>query len=300
MGNRTTGVYFLVILSMFFWGMTFVWTKVVLTYWNPITIILFRLIVSSAILYAFIRLFRRAEPIAREDYGLFLLSALFNPFFYFIGENYGVKFSSPTVSAVIIATIPVFTAIAARFTYNERLTVFNTIGMILSLGGIGVMLSGPDLSFEASSKGIAWLGLAVISAVFYALVLKKLTVKYRSVTIVATQNFIGIFFFLPFFFLFDYPQFIATPITKELITNLLQLAVFGSSLAFIFFTIGTRELGVSRTNLFSNLIPFFTAITSFILLKESFSTLKILGMLTVIIGVFMSQFRRTRITPPMT
>lgn len=291
-------VYLVVILSMVFWGMTFVWTKIVLNYWEPITIILFRLIVSSAMIFGFLKLFGRIEKIKRKDYGMFLISALFNPFLYFIGENYGVKYSSATVSAVIIATIPVFTAIAARTIYKERLTILNVTGMALSLFGIVVMLSGPGFSFSSSGQGLAWLTMAVLSAVGYAIALKQLTGKYSSATIVAVQNFIGIFLFLPLFFIFDYQHFITVQITGELITNLLLLAVFGSSLAFIFFTIGTRELGVSKTSLFSNLIPFFTAITSFIILREEFTWIKIIGMITVIGGVVMSQIKRSRLTPP--
>lgn len=293
-----TWVYLLVILSMFFWGMTFVWTKVVLDYWEPISIILFRLIISSAMIFGFLKLMRRTQKIARKDYGLFVLSALFNPFLYFIGENYGVKYSSATVSAVIIATIPVFTAIAARTIYKERLAWLNITGMVLSLCGIVIMLSGPTFNFRASGKGLIWLTLAVISAVFYAIVLKKLAGKYSSATIVAVQNFIGIFMFLPLFFIFDFNNFVTVKVTGELIRNLILLAVFGSSLAFIFFTVGTRELGVSRTNLFSNLIPLFTAVTSFIVLKEEFTATKIAGMLIVIGGVVMSQMRRTRTPSP--
>lgn len=293
-------VYILVILSMVFWGMTFVWTKIVLDYWEPVTIILFRLIVSSAMIFGFLKLFGRVQKVSKKDYGLFLLSAVFNPFIYFIGENYGVKHSSATVSAVIIATIPVFTAIAARTIYKERLSVINILGMVLSLAGIVVMLNGPEFNIRASGKGLIWLTMAVISAVFYAIVLKKLAVKYSSATIVATQNLIGIFLFLPLFFIFDFQQFTETKITGELITNIILLAIFGSSLAFIFFTIGTRELGVSRTNLFSNLIPFFTAVTSFIVLKEEFTAMKIVGMVTVIGGVVMSQIKRSRLTPPVT
>jgi drug/metabolite transporter (DMT)-like permease len=293
-------VYILVILSMVFWGMTFVWTKIVLDYWEPVTIILFRLIVSSAMIFGFLKLFGRVQKVSKKDYGLFILSAVFNPFIYFIGENYGVKHSSATVSAVIIATIPVFTAIAARTIYKERLSVINILGMVLSLAGIVVMLNGPEFNLRASGKGLIWLTMAVISAVFYAIVLKKLAVKYSSATIVATQNLIGIFLFLPLFFIFDFQQFTETKITGELITNIILLAIFGSSLAFIFFTIGTRELGVSKTNLFSNLIPFFTAVTSFIVLKEEFTVIKIVGMVTVIGGVVMSQLKRSRLTPPLT
>jgi drug/metabolite transporter (DMT)-like permease len=55
-----------------------------------------------------------------------------------------------------------------------------------------------------------------------------------------------------------------------------------------------KELGVSRTNVFSNLIPVFTAIFSAIFISEYFSATKIAGMAVVIIGVMISQVRKTQ------
>jgi drug/metabolite transporter (DMT)-like permease len=77
-----------------------------------------------------------------------------------------------------------------------------------------------------------------------------------------------------------------------LITSLLLLAFFASSLAFVFFTISSREIGISKTNLFTNLIPVFTAIFSFFMLGEMFEMRKVTGMLIVIGGVLMSQLTR--------
>ncbi len=106
------------------------------------------------------------------------------------------------------------------------------------------------------------------------------------------QNIIGVVYFLPLFFIFDFQHFIQVRPNSELITSLLLLAVFASSLAFVFFTISAREIGVSKTNLFTNLIPVFTAIFSFFILKEHFELRKIIGMLVVIIGVLLSQLNR--------
>jgi drug/metabolite transporter (DMT)-like permease len=237
-------------------------------------------------------LFRRLQKIKREDYKLFLLSALFNPFLYFLGENYGLKHSSPTVTAVIIATIPVFTPVLAYFVFKERLTKLNIFGLIISFIGVLFMLVNRDYSFSASPEGIAWLAMAVISAVFYSIFLKKLAVKYDAFIIVATQNFIGAIYFLPLFFIFDYQNFIQVTPTFELISSLLLLAIFASSLAFVFFTISAREIGISKTNLFANLIPVFTAIFSYFILSEIFEMRKLAGMAIVIFGVLLTQLNR--------
>ncbi len=289
---KTKYTYILVILSMIFWGMSFVWSKIVLKYYEPVTTVLLRLIISSALMFAGLWLFKRLQRIQKQDYGLFLLSALFNPFLYFLGENYGLKYSSPTITAVLIATIPLFTPILGYFAFKERLSRLNVAGLFVSFGGVLLMLINDDYSFNASFEGVAWLSLAVVTAVLYSVLLKKLAMKYDAFMIIATQNIIGALYFLPLFLIFELQQFLSVKPTGELVSSLLLLAFFASSLAFVFFTISSREIGISRTNLFTNLIPVFTAIFSFIILGEQFEARKIAGMAVVIGGVLMSQLRK--------
>lgn len=277
---------------MIFWGMSFVWSKIVLNYYEPITTVLIRLILSSMLLFSGLLIFGRLKKIGVSDLKLFLLSALFNPFLYFLGENYGLKYSSPTVTAVIIATIPLFTPIVAFFIFREKLSALNIFGLLVSFFGVLFMLVGEDYTLSISPVGLGWLSLAVITAVCYSVLLKKLAMKYDPFLIIAYQNLFGAIYFLPLFFIFDFSHFITVKPTGELISSLLLLAFFASSLAYVFFTISSREIGISKTNLFTNLIPVFTAIFSFFILGEIFEMKKITGMIVVIAGVLMSQLRR--------
>ena len=274
---------------MIFWGMSFVWSKIVLQYYDPITTVLLRLIISSIILFAGLKIFNRIQKLNKSDYKLFFLSALLNPFLYFLGENYGLQLTSPTISSIIIATIPLFTPILAFLIFKERLSKLNLAGLFISFAGVSYMMLNNDLTFTADPKGLMWLSLAVLAAVLYSVLLKKLASRYDAFMIIAMQNLIGAFYFLPFFLIFDVQKFLTITPNAELISSLLLLSFFASSLAFVFFTISSREIGISKTNLFTNLIPVFTTIFSFFLLNEAFETRKIIGMIVVIGGVLMSQ-----------
>ena len=295
MTNKKWLVYLLVIASMVFWGFSFVWTSIVFHYIGPLTTVFIRLVISSALLYTGLKLSGRLQPIQKNHRKLVLLSALFNPFLYFLGESFGVKYSSPTISAVIIATIPVFSAIAASVYLSEQFNRINLAGFILSFVGVIVLILGPNLSFSTSPFGVACLFFAVLTAVAYALILKKLASLYNAFTIVAMQNILGALYFLPLVLLFERHYLFHLPAQADMWRPLLMLAVFASSLAFVFFTIGTRELGVSRTNVFSNFIPVFTALFAWLLVDEKITAAKILGMLMVTAGVLLTQTRRIKI-----
>jgi drug/metabolite transporter (DMT)-like permease len=284
--------YIIVVLSMVFWGMSFVWSKIVLEFYDPVTTVLLRLILSSIMIFTGLKLFYKIQKIKKDDYLLFAMSSLFNPFLYFLGENYGLQLSTPTTTSVIIATIPVFTPILAFIIYRERLSFLNIAGLFTSFIGVLFMLVNQDLSFNASPKGVSWLTLAVMSAVLYSILLKKLAMKYDAFRIIATQNMIGAIYFLPLFFIFDVEHFVTVTPSFGAILSLILLAFFASSLAYVFFTISSREIGISKTNLFTNLIPVFTTIFSFFILNELFDAKKIVGMVIVIVGVLMSQINK--------
>lgn len=290
-------VYFYALTAMLFWGMSFIWSSILLTYYQPITIIFIRLVLSTVFLFSVILIFRNKDRILRRDIKWFLLSALFNPFFYFLGENYGLKFSTSTITAVIIATIPVFSPVAGYLAFRERLRWFNLAGIAISFIGISIMLLSKGLQLEVSGVGILCLAGAVFSALIYSVLLKKLVETYSPLFIIAVQNLTGIFLFLPLFLVFDARQVFTVVPTREIIYSFLSLAILASSLSFVFFAHSVKVLGVSKANIFSNLIPVFTAIFAFFILDERFSLNKILGILIVIGGVYISEMNRTRIRP---
>jgi len=292
--NKKVQLYIIIVLSMVFWGMSFVWSTIVFRYLEPITTVFFRLILSSGILFAGLKIFGKLEKVKREHYKMFLISALFNPFLYFLGENFGLKNSSATISAVIIATIPVFSPIAAYFFLKERLSKLNIVGLIVSFGGVVVMLVNKDLSLNAAPLGLICLGFAVIAAIIYSMLLKRLALNYNAFTVIANQNLIGSFLFLPLFLIFEAHKLSSVTFNASWISSLLMLSVFASSLAFVFFAIGTREIGVSKTSIFSNLIPAITAIGSYFLLGEAFSVQKGAGILMVICGLSISQLNKNQ------
>jgi len=277
---------------MLLWGMSFVWTAIVLEYYQPVTIIFLRLVISTLFLFSWVWIFQKKEKIQRKDYKLFFISALFNPFFYFLGENYGVKFTSPTISAVLIATIPLFAPIVAYVKFKEKLNWLNVVGILISFAGILIMLLNRNMQLNASPIGLFALLIAVFSAVSYVVYLKVLSGRYSPFFIIAIQNLIGLIYFLPVFLIFDFNDFIHIKPDIGVIWSLIALAVLCSSFAFVAFTIATREIGVSKSNVFANLIPVFTGVFSFLVIGEELNLQKLAGIIIVVGGVFFSQIKK--------
>ena len=227
--------------------------------------------------------------IKKNDRKLFLMLALFEPFFYFIGESFGLTYVSATVCSVLISTIPVFATIGAWLIFKERLKLVNYAGIILSFIGVLVFILNSDGRLNFNIKGLGFLMLAVLTAVGYNLTLSRLVGHYSPVYIVGVQNLIGAILFLPLFVILDFHHFFSTPFTFNMFKPIIELAVFASCGAFILFAFSVQKMGITKANVFSNCIPVFTAIFSFIILGEKLTIQNIIGMAIVIAGLLMSQ-----------
>lgn len=287
--KKNLRVYGGVMIAMIFWSLSFIWFKVANETFRPITIVFIRLVMSVSILSAYLLLKKKFISIRKEDRRLFAMLAIFEPFLYFLGESFGLTYVSATVGSVLISTIPVVATIGAWMLFKERLRKINYAGIVLSFIGVLVFLINRDGTMSFNMKGLALLTLAVFSAVGYNLTLSRLVGTYSPVMIVTVQNMIGAILFLPVFLITDFRFFITTPVTFSSFVPIIELAVFASCGAFILFAFSVRNMGITKANVFTNFIPVFTAIFSFMILGDKLTVQNIAGMLIVISGIYMSQ-----------
>jgi len=287
--NKQIKTYGAVVLAMIFWAFSFIWFKEANKTFYPLTIVFIRLLFSVILMTTFLIITKNFMKIKKNDRKLFLMLALFEPFFYFIGESFGLTYVSATVCSVLISTIPVFATIGAWLIFKERLKLVNYAGIILSFIGVLVFILNSDGRLNFNIKGLGFLMLAVLTAVGYNLTLSRLVGHYSPVYIVGVQNLIGAILFLPLFVILDFHHFFSTPFTFNMFKPIIELAVFASCGAFILFAFSVQKMGITKANVFSNCIPVFTAIFSFIILGEKLTIQNIIGMAIVIAGLLMSQ-----------
>lgn len=285
-------VFFSLLGAMAIWAMSFIWSKMALEVYTPIAVIFLRLIVSTVLIFLFLIISRQIQPIQKGDLKWFILLSVFEPFLYFIGENFGLQLISTTLASVIISTIPLFVPILAFFALKERISVMNVVGIVISISGVLMMVVDKNFSLNAPLNGIMLMALAVFSATFYGLLLKHLSHRYSGYSIVAYQNIGGIVYFLPLFIFMEWDGVIHANHTTKALTAIVLLAVFASTVAFVLYTHGVRQIGVTRSSAFVNLIPVLTALFAWFLLDEVIGWQKIIGILIVITGLFASQYKR--------
>jgi drug/metabolite transporter (DMT)-like permease len=292
--SHSPKTYISVVLAMIFWSMTFIWFKIANEVFPPFSIVFLRLVISSIILLTGSFFIRPLQKIERKDLKWVLLLSIFEPFLYFIGESQGLTMISSTLAAVIIGTIPLLVPVGAFLFFKERLSLLNISGIIISFAGVLIVVLNRGFTFNANPAGIMLMFLAVISAVGYTLMVRKLVGRYNPYSLVTYQNILGIILFFPLVAVFEYDSLISVEITNRALISLFCLAIFGSTLAFVLYNYSIKKLGAFKANIFTNIIPVLTAVMSFYILSEEMTFRKVTGIAVVLAGLLLSQLKKMK------
>lgn len=297
--------YLAVVTAMLIWAGAGIAVKEALIVFSPLTLIVLRFTLAVLIMLAVGLSFRRNEIlglqlVAKRDIPLFLLGGLFQPFLYFIFETYTYQsFASPTIAEAMLSTQPVFAPIFAFVLLRERVTRNNILGIILStIGMLLLLLVGSDDFSLGSPWGILLAIVTVSMSVSYSVVLRRIPTRYSSLSIVFyVQSFSLILFYVVWMLMGEASAFMnnSTPLlhhSTQLLHSgiaVLYLAIFASVTAFVLFCYTVRKIGVTRANVFNNVRPVFTAILMWLIFDEVLPIWKLIGIVIIIIGLFISQ-----------
>lgn len=285
-------VYLVSVFAIILWGISYIWTDMLINLDIPVFYFVFvRIFLAGIILFLLNATRGRITKIHRKDLPKFLLLAFFEPFIYFLCESYGLKETgSPTLSAMIIATIPIFSIGAGLIFFKEKINIVNVIGILLCVGGICLVVMSRDTIGENFIVGIILLLIAVISEVGHASITKSLSFNYSSQIIVMYQFLIGSVYLFPLFVLKGLDNFSMDYLSGDVLYPIFCLAFLCSSMAFSLWVSTIKSLGVAKSSIFSALIPVVAAIVAWILGQESLNLRQVAGILLSTAGVIFSQY----------
>lgn len=289
--------YIASIFAITLWGMSYIWTDKIIALGIPIFYFVFvRILLAGLTLFLFNTAYGRIKRIQRKDIPKFLLLAFCEPFIYFLCETYGLKVTgSPTISAMVIATIPIFSIGAGMIFFKEKVNFINILGIVFSLVGIVMVAMAKGEIGEHFVWGIVLLLIAVIAEVGHASLTKSLAGNYSSQIIVMYQFLIGSIYLLPLFLWKGLDGF-NTEIyfSAEVWYPLICLAILCSSLAFSLWVSTIKNLGVAKSSIFSALIPVAAAIIAWAIGHEILNSRQWVGIIISTAGVILSQYTSKR------
>lgn len=275
------------LVIMLIWGISYLSIKVVVLEVNPVLSAFYRFLISSIILYIFLKLKYPKEKVLKEDKYKMALGGLFGVALYFFLENYSIYYTNASNVAILVSSIPVFTLISQRLIFKEPLTVWKVAGATLSVIGILIIIGSKE-KISLFSKGTLGDIMALASAlcwVVYTIITSKFKGSYKSITITTYQGIWGCLFLSPslIFAKAELPSLKAS-------LNIMFLAIFCSCICYILYIYCLEHLGATILATYINLQPIISLISAYFILKESVNLSQIAGCFIIISGVSLVSF----------
>ncbi len=274
------------------WGSTFVALKTGLKGTPPLLGVALRHLLASLLLFLIIYWRRLPIPFDRLARRQYIIVGLLNFSLSYSLTYYGTQYIYSNVSALLWASIPITTAIAAHFALqNERLTVMKGLGILVGFGGVALIFLGYGLgASENLVLGMFLVMGAVLAGTWPSVYLKRRPARANPIVLTAVTTGIGGLATLLGSLVLESPSRMVWSALN--IGIILYLAVFGTVLAWVSFFYLLQHLEVVKLSFVGFIAPVIALFMGMIVLGELLPSTVFLGAFLVLFGIFITDARR--------
>jgi len=284
---REFRVVFALAATVVIWASAFAGIRAGLEGYSPGHLALLRFLVASGLLAIYAVVTRMSLPAWRD-----LPAVLVGGFLGFTVYHVGLSFGEVTVesgpASVLIASVPVFTAILAVVFLRERLGTLGWIGTGLSFFGV-VLISTGEAGTLALEPGALPILLAAISEAMFFVFQKPYLDKYGSLRFTTYAIWGGTLFMLIFA-----PGLAAAVVEAPLAAtvSVVYLGIFPTVIAYLALAYAFARMPASNAVSFLYLVPALAFLIAWLWLGEVPTLLSIVGGVVVLAGVIIVNSRR--------
>ena len=256
---------------------------------SPFGFILLR-VLGAACLFWLVSVFTISEKIDRSDYWRLLGCAVFGMFINMLAFFTGLELSTPVNSSVIITLSPVLLLILSALFLKEKITGIKTIGIITGMmGALVLVLFGASTQENAPNIPLGNILFFVngLTYAIYLILVKPLTKKYSTITLMKWLFITGVFLNLPF----TYYEFIAVD-WLNLPGRAIWVMVFvvvGTTFSTYFLNLyALKTLKASTVGAFIYLQPLIAVLFAVLTGADRITPIRALAGLLIFAGVYLS------------
>ncbi|MCX8580872.1 DMT family transporter [Gilliamella sp. B3482] len=278
----------LVTLSTFFWGTNFNAGSIVVSSVSPLTAASERFIIATLAIFVFMIIKDKGNINAfKLNWKPLILLGLCGITGFNLAFFIGLQTTSALNGALIMATSPVTTILISSITEKHRVSLPQTVGMLISLIGVILVISHGDINNILKlhfTRGDLIILLGNLAWATYTVGCRRFISDSTPLQTTAFTMLFGTIGIVVFsFYQSDLIKEIEEISTYNQII-LIYMGLVGSVLAYLFWNVGIKELGAANTSLFFNFVPVFTLLLAFITGTIP-NLLQLAGALLVISGV---------------
>ena len=289
--------YAKLVAAMFFWGGTWIAGRIIAREVSaPLGIAAIRFVVTAMVLAAALLLSGRMLPRLRSsrEWGVVCGLGFFGIFLYGLCFFYGLQHITAGRGALVVALNPVVIVLAAWLFGHERMNRRKALGSAIALAGcLTVIGNGNPLALIQGTVGVGeWLIIGcVLSWAAYTFIGRQATKTLSPLATTLYGSLVG----AAFLGIAALVQGDMAPATwsGQVWAAMLFLAIFGTAIAYTWFTEAVHQLGAGHASIFINLVPVFAVLQAALLLDERLGLSVLVGGLLVIAGVWLTTQQKT-------
>lgn len=271
--------------TIIFWSLAYVLTRMALQYFSAFSLGFLRYFAASCAL-VIIAAYTRMKLPRKANLPWFLAAGAVGFFLYMIAFNKGAETVTAATGSVIIATVPVITALLARFVYKEKLHAIQWAAIIIEFAGV-LVLTLMDGVFSVNT-GLLWLLLAALLLSIYNLLQRFLTKTYTALQASTFSIFFGTIL-LAVFLPASVKEVSSAPGIQ--LVYIAILGVFSSAIAYVAWSKAfAKAKQTSQVSNYMFVTPFLTSILGFLIADEIPDRATLSGGAIIIFGVFVFNF----------
>ena len=212
----------------------------------------------------------------------------------------GIKYTEASRGALMVATMPIWSALLARFLRRERLSLRQSAGILVTIAGVGIVLAERGLSWQGNTMALAGDGLMLLTAFWaalYGVLAPRLLTRYTALCVTTYAMLSGTVLLLPAALIEGLPQALRQ-IDGTTAALILFLGIFGGALGFFLWTSALNYLSPTQVAVYGNVNPMVAIVLGVALLAESATATFVAGAITTVAGVLLVNWPRTPPTKP--
>lgn len=254
---------------------------------NPMSIVVSR-VVGAAILFWILSLFVKTQKIEKKDFLKLLLLAVFGVCLNQVFFMYGLYYTTPINSAIIMISNPIFVLIITLIVFKTRIRVLQIIGLIFAIAG-AVMILRYRGNFELGSETIFGDVLTLINSVFWGLFIvmaKPIMQKYGTISAMRWVFLFGSMYVLPFG-INDMMETNWSNFTSQAWFAIGFVVVATTFIAYLLNVYGLETLSAETVSAYIYMQPLLAALFAIIDGKDVMTITKLISGIFIIFGLYL-------------
>ena len=244
---------------------------------------------GATILFWFASLFVPFEKINKKDYLKLFITALLGMCLNMLSFFKGLELSTPVNSGIFATTNPIIILCLSYFFLKEKIGLKKFIGIILGfIGALILVLQGTENSLRAPNVLLGNF-LFLLNSIFFSsfiIMVKPLTQKYSTITIMKWLFFMGFFMTLPVTNK-EFSQINWSNLPFDAVWRIIFVVLGTTFLTYVLNLFALKKLQASTVGAFAYAQPIIAISFAIITGNDYISLGRGLACLTIIVGVYL-------------